>query len=169
MGQSTWGVRERTHSKRKNSKPQRKMKIPLVLLVACVASLKAASLMDSVFDGPTCQDVCCPASTTTGGETTTAAAGETTTAAPATTTEAPATPTEAPATPTEAPATPTEAPDARAETTTAAAGDTTTAAGEDTTTACDCDAWDCDGDSGAGSASMSLLALLLPAVFARLL
>merc|ERR1712179_477341 len=156
MGQSTWGVRERTHSKRKNSKPQRKMKIPLVLLVACVASLKAASLMDSVFDGPTCQDVCCPASTTTGGETTTAAAGETTTA-------------EAPATPTEAPATPTEAPDARAETTTAAAGETTTAAGEDTTTACDCDAWDCDGDSGAGSASMSLLALLLPAVLARLL
>merc|ERR1712183_841789 len=115
---------------RKNSKPQRKMKIPLVLLVACVASLKAASLMDSVFNGPTCQDVCCPASTTTGGETTTAAAGETTTAA---------------------------------------AGETTTAAGEGTTTACDCAAFDCDGDSGAGSASMSLLALLLPAVFARLL
>merc|ERR1712110_230755 len=83
-----------------------------------------------------------------------------------------ATPTEAPATPTEAPATPTEAPDARAETTTAAAGetttaaagDTTTAAGEETTTACDCAAFDCDGDSGAGSASMSLLALLRPAV-----
>merc|ERR1712010_80800 len=151
------GVRERTHSKRKNTKPQRKMKIPLVLLVACVASLKAASLMDSVFDGPTCQDVCCPASTTTGGETTTAAAGETTTAAPATTTVAPATTTAAPATTTAEPAT------------TAAAGETTTAAGEGTTTACDCDAWDCDGDSGAGSASMSLLALLLPAVFARLL
>merc|ERR1712183_948940 len=108
------GVRERTHSKRK-------MKIPLVLLVACVASLKAASLMDSVFDGPTCQDVCCPASTTTGVETTTAAAGETTTAAggetttaaaPATTTAAaPATTTAAaPATTTEAaPATTTEA------------------------------------------------------------
>merc|ERR1711894_377960 len=126
------GVRERTHSKRKNSKPQRKMKIPLVLLVACVASLKAASLMDSVFDGPTCQDVCCPASTTTGGETTTAAAGETTTAA-------------------------------AGETTTAAAPATTTAAAPATTTACDCDAFDCDGDSGAGSASMSLLALLLPA------
>merc|ERR1739842_152713 len=125
------GVRERTHSKRKNSKPQRKMKIPLVLLVACVASLKAASLMDSVFDGPTCQDVCCPASTTTGGETTTAAAPATTTAAaPATTTEA-------------APATTTEAAPA-------------------TTTACDCDAFNCDGDSGAGTASMSLLALLLP-------
>merc|ERR1712210_97670 len=152
------GVRERTHSKRKNSKPQRKMKIPLVLLVACVASLKAASLMDSVFDGPTCQDVCCPASTTTGGETTTAAAGETTTAAAgATTTAAPATTTAEPATTTAAPAT------------TTAAGATTTAAGEGTTTACDCDAWDCDGDSGAGSASMALLALLLPAVFARLL
>merc|ERR1712037_926329 len=116
------GVRERTHSKRKNSKPQRKMKIPLVLLVACVASLKAASLMDSVFDEPTCQDVCCPASTTTGGETTTAAAGETTTAAaPATTTAA------APAT-----TTATAAPDARAETTTAAAGETTTAAAGET-------------------------------------
>merc|ERR1712210_68528 len=160
------GVRERTHSKRKNSKPQRKMKIPLVLLVACVASLKAASLMDSVFDGPTCQDVCCPASTTTGGETTTAAAGETTTAAAgATTTAAPATTTAEPATTTAAPATTTAAP----ATTTAAPGETTTAAGEGTTTACDCDAWDCDGDSGAGSASMSLLALLLPAVFARLL
>merc|ERR1712010_101839 len=112
------GVRERTHSKRKNSKPQRKMKIPLVLLVACVASLKAASLMDSGFDGSTCQDVCCPASTTTGGETTTAAAGETTTAAagetttaaPATTTAAPATTTAAPATTTAEPATTTAAP-----------------------------------------------------------
>merc|ERR1711934_905702 len=167
------GVRERTHSKRKNSKPQRKMKIPLVLLVACVASLKAASLMDSVFDGPTCSDVCCPASTTTGGETTTAAAGETTTAAAAeTTTEAAAetTTAAAPATTTAAaPATTTEAADARAETTTAAGGETTTVAGEGTTTACDCAAWDCDGDSGAGSASISLLALLLPAVFARLL
>merc|ERR1712037_514390 len=144
---------------RKNSKPQRKMKIPLVLLVACVASLKAASLMDSVFDGPTCQDVCCPASTTTGGETTTAAAGETTTAAAGeTTTAEPATTTAAPATTTAAPATTTAAPGAReetttaaaGETTTAAAGETTTAAGEGTTTACDCDAWDCDGDSGAG-------------------
>merc|ERR1712051_508651 len=106
------GVRERTHSKRKNSKPQRKMKIPLVLLVACVASLKAASLMDSVFDGPTCQDVCCPASTTTtAAETTTAAAGETTTAAAGETTTA-----------------------AAADTTTAAAADTTTAAAADTTT-----------------------------------
>merc|ERR1712010_382644 len=99
------GVRERTHSKRKNTKPQRKMKIPLVLLVACVASLKAASLMDSVFDGPTCQDVCCPASTTTtAAETTTAAAADTTTAAAADTTTA------------------------AADTTTAAAADTTTAA-----------------------------------------
>merc|ERR1712172_132511 len=114
-------VRERTHSKRKNSKPQRKMKIPLVLLVACVASLKAASLMDSVFNGPTCQDECCPASTTTGGETTTAAAGETTTAAAGETTTAAAaeTTTAAPATTTAAPATTTAAPGAREETTTA--------------------------------------------------
>merc|ERR1711934_754363 len=121
------GVRERTHSKRKNSKPQRKMKIPLVLLVACVASLKAASLMDSVFDEPTCQDVCCPASTTTGGETTTAAAGETTTAAAGetTTAAAPATTTAA------APATTTAAAPA---TTPAAAPATTTAAAPATTT-----------------------------------
>merc|ERR1711934_310674 len=149
------GVRERTHSKRKNSKPQRKMKIPLVLLVACVASLKAASLMDFAFTDSSCQAVCCPASTTTGGETTTAAAGETTTAA-----ETTAAPAAADTTTT-----------AAADTTTTAAADTTTtaAAGETTTTACDCDAWNCDGDSGAGSASMSLLALLLPAVFARLL
>merc|ERR1711894_14423 len=139
------GVRERTHSKRKNSKPQRKMKISLVLLVACVASLKAASLMDSVFDGPTCQDVCCPASTTTGGETTTAAAGETTTAA-----ETTAAPAAAEDTTTAAAAETTTA--AAAETTTAAAAETTTAAGEGTTTACDCEAFDCDGDSGAGSA-----------------
>merc|ERR1712010_82161 len=104
------GVRERTHIKRKNSKPQRKMKIPLVLLVACVASLKAASLMDSVFDDP-CQAVYCPASTTTtAAETTTAAAGETTTAAAGETTTA-----------------------AAADTTTGAAADTTTAAAADTT------------------------------------
>merc|ERR1711934_1034045 len=101
------GVRERTHSKRKNSKPQRKMKIPLVLLVACVASLKAASLMDFAFTDSSCQAVCCPASTTTGGETTTAAAGETTTAAETT---------------------------AAAGTTTTAAADTTTTAAADTTT-----------------------------------
>merc|ERR1712037_728691 len=105
------GVRERTWGKRKNSKPQRKMKIPLVLLVACVASLKAASLMDSVFDDP-CQAVCCPASTTTtAAETTTAAAGETTTAAAADTTTA-----------------------AAADTTTTAAADTTTVAAANTTT-----------------------------------
>merc|ERR1712045_1003877 len=124
------GVRERTQSKRKPT--QRKMKIPLVLLVACVASLKAASLMDSVFDESTCETECCASSTTTtgadGGDTTTAADG----------------------------------------------GDTTTAAdgGDTTTAACDCSLWDeaaCNPDNGAGSASMSLLALLLPAVFARLL
>merc|ERR1712168_834776 len=126
------GVRERTQSKRKPT--QRKMKIPIVLLVACVASLKAASLMDSVFDEPSCQYVCCPTTTT---------AAETTTGAP----------------------------EAREETTTTAAGEetTTTAAGEETTTF-DCSACDaCNPDNGAGSASMSLLALLLPAVFARLL
>merc|ERR1712018_617744 len=152
------GVRERTQSKRKP--PRRQMKIPLVLLVACVASLKAASLMDSVFDEPSCEAVCC--ATTTVPPTTTAAPEDpTTTAAPedptTTTTEDPTTTT------TEDPTT----------TTTEAGGDprveTTTAAGDGTTTTCDCDAFECPGDNGAGSASMSLLALLLPAVFARLL
>merc|ERR1712018_971924 len=152
------GVRERTQSKRKP--PRRQMKIPLVLLVACVASLKAASLMDSVFDEPSCEAVCC--ATTTVPPTTTAAPEDpTTTAAPedptTTTTEDPTTTT------TEDPTT----------TTTEAPGDprveTTTAAGDGTTTTCDCDAFECPGDNGAGSASMSLLALLLPAVFARLL
>merc|ERR1712037_898207 len=60
------GVRERTHSKRKNSKPQRKMKIPIVLLVACVTSLKAASLMDFAFTDSSCQAVCCPTTTAEG-------------------------------------------------------------------------------------------------------
>merc|ERR1711868_336651 len=75
------GVRERTQSKRKP--PQRKMKIPLVLLVACVASLQAASLMDSVLD-ESCQAVCC--ATTTAGQDSTTAGGETTTAGGETTT-----------------------------------------------------------------------------------
>merc|ERR1712088_508771 len=129
------GVRERTQSKRKPT--QRKMKIPIVLLAACVASLKAASLMDSVFDEPSCQDVCCPttttaAETTTGApeareETTTTAAGEETTTTAA-----------------------------GEETTTAGGEETTTAGGEETTTF-DCSACDaCNPDNGAGSASMSL-------------
>merc|ERR1712130_658827 len=82
------GVRERTQSKRKP--PRRKMKITLVLFVACVASLKAASLMDSVFDEPSCEAVCC--ATTTVPPTTTAAPEDpTSTAAPEdpTTTAAP--------------------------------------------------------------------------------
>merc|ERR1712055_445746 len=144
------GVRERTQSKRKPT--QRKMKIPLVLLVACVASLKAASLMDSVFDESTCQTECCASSTTTTG-----AAEETTTGAPEARDE-----------------TTTPGADGGDTTTAADGGDTTTAAdgGDTTTTVCDCSLWDeaaCNPDNGAGSASMSLLALLLPAVFARLL
>merc|ERR1712130_840111 len=86
------GVRERTQSKRKP--PRRKMKITLVLFVACVASLKAASLMDSVFDEPSCEAVCC--ATTTVPPTTTAAPEDpTSTAAPEdpTTTAAPEDPT----------------------------------------------------------------------------
>merc|ERR1712200_35684 len=100
------GVRERTQSKRKPT--QRKMKIPIVLLVACVASLQAASLMDVIE----CPAECC----TTNAPTTTA--------------------------------------------------DPTTPADICST----CDQSTCGGDeSGAGSASLSLLALFLPAVFARLL
>merc|ERR1712227_641177 len=133
------GVRERTQSKRKP--PQRKMKIPLVLLVACVASLQAASLMDSVLD-ESCQAVCCAETTTAAQETTTAAQGTTTAAEENTT------------------AGETDAPGAR---------EGTTADNEDTTTADPCDACDCDAGNGAGSASLSLLSLLLPAVFARLL
>merc|ERR1711868_217641 len=149
------GVRERTQSKRKP--PQRKMKIPLVLLVACVASLQAASLMDSVLD-ESCQAVCC--ATTTAGQDSTTAGGETTTAGGETTTAGGETTT------------------AGAETTTAGAETTPTGAepragtttdSEDTTTADPCDACDCDAGNGAGSASLSLLSLLLPAVFARLL
>merc|ERR1711971_1449806 len=46
----------------------------------------------------------------------------------------------------------------------------TTVAGDGTTTECDCSAFECDeGENGAGSASLSLVALLLPAVFACLL
>merc|ERR1712126_453168 len=147
------GVRERTQSKRKP--PQRKMKIPLVLLVACVASLQAASLMDSVLD-ESCQAVCC-AETTTAGQDSTTAGGETNTAGGETTATA------------------------GGETTATAGGETTATAGtpepregtttasEDTTTADPCDACDCDAGNGAGSASLSLLSLFLPAVFARLL
>merc|ERR1712121_381400 len=51
------GVRERTQSKRKPT--QRKMKIPIVLLVACVASLQAASLMEVTE----CPVECCPTTT----------------------------------------------------------------------------------------------------------
>merc|ERR1712126_725938 len=122
------GVRERTQSKRKP--PQRKMKIPLVLLVACVASLQAASLMDSVLD-ESCQAVCCAETTTAAQETTTAAQG-TTTAAEGTTTAAEVTTTAAEKNTT---AGETDAPGAR---------EGTTADNEDTTTADPCDACDCD-------------------------
>merc|ERR1712211_147711 len=145
------GVRERTQSKRKP--PQRKMKIPLVLLVACVASLQAASLMDSVLD-ESCQAVCC-AETTTAGQDTTTAGGETTTAGGETTTAGGETNTAGGETTSTA----------GGETTATAGGETTATAGtpepregtttasEDTTTADPCDACDCDAGNGAGSAS----------------
>merc|ERR1712088_1194086 len=149
------GVRERTQSKRKPT--QRKMKIPFVLLVACVASLQAASLMEVTE----CPAECCP--TTTNAPTTTA--DPTTTAGPTddpVTTEEPVT-TDAPVTTEEPVTTPEPAPtEAERE----ATGESTTA------NICDiCDQSTCEQgeESGAGSASLSLLALLLPAVFARLL
>merc|ERR1712158_180203 len=130
-------------SKRKPT--QRKMKIPLVLLVACVASLQAASLMDVTE----CPAECCP--TTTNAPTTTADPTPT------------AGPTDDPVT-TDEPVTTPEPEPTKAER--EATGDTTTA------NICDiCDQSTCEQgeESGAGSASLSLLALLLPAVFARLL
>merc|ERR1712088_66076 len=154
-------------SKRKPT--QRKMKIPLVLLVACVASLQAASLMDVTE----CPAECCP--TTTNAPTTTAdptpTAGPTddpvtteepvTTDAPVTTDE-PVT-TDAPVTTDEPVTTPEPAPtEAERE----ATGESTTANICDIRDQSTCEQGE---ESGAGSASLSLLALLLPAVFARLL
>merc|ERR1712241_881693 len=174
------GVRERTQSKRKS--PQRKMKIPLMLLVACVASLKAASLMD-VYNIE-CPAECC--STTTNVPTTTAdpTTGPTTTADPTadpsttsdpTTTEGPTT-TEEPVTTedpttTEGPTT-TEEPITTEEPTTTEGPATTANQGREATEDPDicstCDPSTCE-QGGAGSASLSLLVLLLPAFFARLL
>merc|ERR1712055_589440 len=130
---------------------QRKMKIPLVLLVACVASLQAASLMEVTE----CPAECCP--TTTNAPTTTA--DPTPTAGP---TDDPVT-TGEPVTTDEPVTTPEPAP---TEAERDATGESTTA------NICDiCDQSTCEQgeESGAGSASLSLLALLLPAVFARLL
>merc|ERR1712038_677980 len=67
-------VRERTQSERKLS---RIMKIPIVLFVACVAFIEAASLMDMTRQD--CPAECCPTTTTT---TTTTAATSTTTTVP---------------------------------------------------------------------------------------
>merc|ERR1712210_245329 len=88
-------------SERKNSEEEKvaatkKMKIPLVLLLACVASLKAASLMDVIE----CPAQCCPATTNVPTTTADPTTGPTTTADPTddpsttanpTTTEAPTT------------------------------------------------------------------------------
>merc|ERR1712233_92652 len=94
------GVRERELKAR-----ERKMKIPIVLFVTCVASIKAASLVES-FSEEQCPAHCCE-STTTQAPTATADPTTDTTADPTTdptgapTTEAPTT--EAPTT--EAPTT----------------------------------------------------------------
>merc|ERR1712088_1072214 len=162
-------VRERTQSKRK---PLRIMKIPIVLFVACVASIKAASFMDAMTCPPEANCAQCATTTVT---TTTPAAASTTTPAQAwqqdgdTTTTTTST-TVAPNDPT---TTTTVDPNAPTTTTTVGPNDpTTTTTVEPTTTTDICSVCTCDqggDDSGAGSASMSLLALLLPAVFARLL
>merc|ERR1711951_287737 len=80
---------------------ERKMKIPIVLFVTCVASLKAASLMES-FSEEQCPAHCCEstrtqAPTTTTDPTTDTTADPTTDTTGAPTTEAPTT--EAPTTP----------------------------------------------------------------------
>merc|ERR1711917_39509 len=90
-------------SERESSKQEkeRKMKIPIVLFITCVASIQAASLVES-FSGEQCPAHCCE-STSTQAPTTTADPTTDTTADPTTdntgapTTEAPTT--EAPTTP----------------------------------------------------------------------
>merc|ERR1712110_917582 len=189
------GVRERSQRKRKS--PQRKMKISLTILLACVASLKAASLMDVIE----CPAQCCPATTnvptttadpTTGPSTTADPTDDPTTTADPTTTEAPTTTgepttTEGPTTTkepttTEVPTTTnatadpgrkaTEGPTTTGEASTTGAATTTANAATTTENICPtCDQSTCEegGEGGAASASASILALLLPAVFARLL
>merc|ERR1711934_1221595 len=153
------GVRERSQRKRK-SPQQRKMKIPLTILLARVASLKAASLMDVIE----CPAQCCPATTNV----------PTTTADPTTGPSTTADPTDDPTTTANATADPgrkaTEGPTGEASTTGAAT--TTADAATTTENICHtCDQSTCEegGEGGAASASASILALLLPAVFARLL
>merc|ERR1711990_1038306 len=153
--------RERKNSKQeKAAKKEGKMKIPIVLFVTCVASLNAASFMDSVSDGQ-CPPQCCDATTTQAPTTTEVATttdsatttdGATTTGGATTTDGA----TETPTTP-EAIREATEDPSATTEEPT-------------TPDICStCDPSTCDKEGGAGSVSLSLLALLLPPVLARLL
>merc|ERR1712198_175312 len=159
-------------SERENSKreKERKMKIPIVLFVTWVASIKAASLMES-FSEEQCPAHCCEYPTTqaptpTADPTTDTTADPTTDTTGAPTTEAPTT--EAPTT--EAPTT--EPKDAAANTDDST--DSTDSTEEPTTPdiCSTCDLATCEeqgGGGGAGSASLSLLALLLPSVLARLL
>merc|ERR1712158_166396 len=150
-------VRERTQSKRK---PLRIMKIPIVLFVACVASIKAASFMDAMTCPPEANCAQCVTTTTT------------TTPAPATTPADDATTTTEDPAPPATTTTKDPAPPATTTTKDPATPVTTTTVAPTTTTTDICSVCTCDqggDDSGAGSASMFLLALLLPAVFARLL
>merc|ERR1712141_950521 len=157
-------VRERTQSKRK---PLRIMKIPIVLFVACVASIKAASFMDAMTCPPEANCAQCATTTVT---TTTPAAASTTTPAQAWQQDGDTTTSTTTSTTT---TTTTVAPNDPTTTTTVAPNDPTTTTTVDPTATTDiCSVCTCDqggDDSGAGSASMSILALLLPAVFARLL
>merc|ERR1712168_529631 len=107
---------ERKNSKQeKAAKNERKMKIPIVLFVTCVASLNAASLMDSVSDGQCPPEWQCCDTTTTQAPTTTedatATDGATTTPGDATTTpgDATTTPDDATTTPGDATTTPDDA------------------------------------------------------------
>merc|ERR1711973_21931 len=141
---------------------QRKMKVTIVLLAACVASLSAAGLRtdaaettvstESTTTTGQCPAHCCTTSPTQPTEPTKQPA-ETTTKQPAeTTTKQPAETTTKQAVKSKTDAEPTAEP---------------TVTTEECPVDCTCPAD--DPDSGAGSASLSLIALLLPAFFAHLL
>merc|ERR1711990_737731 len=151
---------------------ERKMKIPIVLFVTCIASLNAASLMDSVSDGQ-CPSHCCDATTTqaptdpttdpTADSTTDPTADPTGSTVEPTTTEE-STTTEEPTTTEES----TTTEDSSTPTVIREATEDPSATTEDPDICSTCDPSTCV-EGGAGSASLSLLALLLPPVLARLL
>merc|ERR1712212_599930 len=145
-------------SERKNSKQEKAAKTerkkdedPIVLFVTCVASLNAASLMDSVSDGQ-CPSHCC------GDATTTQAPTDPTTDPTADSTTDPT------ADPTGSSEEPTTTEDSPTPTAIREATEDPSATTEDPDICSTCDHSTCDVDGGAGSASLSLLPLLLPPI-----